>query len=208
MKTIGIVLRDFKSIDNQPLLGIKEELITYLRRYDVRLLCIPVAFTNNIYDEEKRVEESIELCDGIILPGGLYEHEINKKIIMYLHEKDIPTLGICLGMQEMAWSFDGSIELLTTNAHQSSEKYAHLVSIKTDSLLYKIMGTNAINVNSRHKEHITTTDLKIVAISNDLVIEAVEDATKRFFIGVQWHPESLFHDPYAKKLFDYFIGVL
>lgn len=208
MKTIGIILRDFKSIDNNALLAIKEDLIIYLRKYNVRLICIPVAFTNNIYDEEKRVEESIELCDGVILPGSLYEHEINKKIIMYLYEKDIPTLGICLGMQEMAWCFEGSIEPLRENTHKSIDKYVHRVSIKTDSLLHKIMGTNTMNVNSRHKEHITTTDLQIVAISDDLVIEAVEDSSKRFFIGVQWHPESLFHDPYSRKLFDYFMESL
>ena len=30
-----------------------------------------------------------------------------------------------------------------------------------------------------------------ITLSDDGVIEGIEDATRRFFIGVQWHPEYL-----------------
>ena len=36
------------------------------------------------------------------------------------------------------------------------------------------------------------------------VIEEVEDIDKKFFIGVQWHPENL-NDDNSDKLFNYFI---
>lgn len=53
--------------------------------------------------------------------------------------------------------------------------------------------------------YIPHTELDCVAYSEDGIIEAIEDKTKRFFIGVQWHPESLINDEYSNKLFDYFI---
>ena len=40
------------------------------------------------------------------------------------------------------------------------------------------------------------------------VIEAIEDKNKKFFIGVQWHPESMYsYDILECNLFDYFIEV-
>lgn len=108
----------------------------------------------------------------------------------------------------MALSFSGDIKKFKTNIHQSKEEYVHQIKIKSDSKLLSILEDNTIFVNSRHSEHITTTDLNIVAIAPDLTIEAVEDPEKKFFIGVQWHPESLEKDLYSKKLFDYFISSL
>lgn len=55
---------------------------------------------------------------------------------------------------------------------------------------------------------IPNTDLDIVAYSEDEIIEAIEDKKKKFFIGVQWHPESLTYDEYSNKLFDFFIKKL
>ena len=38
---------------------------------------------------------------------------------------------------------------------------------------------------------ISSTNLNVCAVSEDNIIEAVEDPNKRFFLGLQWHPESL-----------------
>lgn len=205
MKKIGIILREYESKSENILSAFKSDLLTFLRKYNVDVLAIPIDFNNNEWDELERVEELINTCQGIILPGGAKEHALDFKIIKYLYEKDIPTLGICLGMQEMALTFNGDIEILKTHKHQSTDDYVHKIKIKMDSKLNKILGTNKTQVNSRHNEHVTTTDLSIAAVAPDLTIEAIEDKTKRFFIGVQWHPESLPNDTYSKKLFDAFI---
>ena len=49
-------------------------------------------------------------------------------------------------------------------------------------------------------------NLRPVAFAPDGVIEAVEDTTGRFVLGVQWHPERGWRDdPFAKALFTTFI---
>lgn len=208
MKRVGIILRDYTSKSGSALLGVREDLIEYLRNYSIEAICIPLVFQNNEYKELERVIKLIKICDGIILPGGAEEYDIDYKIVQYLYERDIPTLGICLGMQLMALTFNGDIEPIGNEIHQKKEGYVHEVKIKEGSRLADILKSNKILVNSRHIERITTTDLPIVAISNDLVIEAVEDKNKKFFIGVQWHPESLKEDMYSKRLFDFFINSL
>ncbi len=207
MPKIGIILRDYLSQTGNNLYGIRTDLISYLRKYNVEVIGIPVILDSMDDDEEfRRVEEALKECRGVILPGGANLYDIDLKITKYLYEQDIPTLGICLGMQIMSVFKNGDIEYLKNKNHQSNDDYVHNIKIKENSLLAKILGEKQIKVNSRHLEHITTTDLNIVAIAEDLTIEAVEDPTKRFFVGVQWHPESLSNDIYSKKLFDYFLN--
>ena len=209
MKTIGILLRDYQSASGNELYGFRSDLLEYLRQYkEIEVITIPIDFKNDEYNELERVEKRIDTCNSIILPGGANAYEIDLEIAKYLHKKNIPTLGICLGMQIMALAFDGDIEILKENKHQSKEEYVHEIKIKKDSKLAGILKKNKILVNSRHNEHITTTNLNITAIAPDLTIEAVEDPSKKFFIGVQWHPESLPNDIYSKRLFDTFIESL
>lgn len=89
--------------------------------------------------------------------------------------------------------------------HDSLNGYVHDVSIKKDSMLYEILGASKIKVNSRHMRCIPYTRLDVVAYSEDGIIEAIEDKEKKFFIGVQWHPESLIDDEYSNKLFSFFV---
>ena len=209
MKKIGILLRDFESASGNEMYGFRSDLLAFLRKYkEIEVITIPINFKNNEYDELERVEELINSCNGIILPGGSNAYEIDLNIAKYLHEQNIPTLGICLGMQILSLAFDGDIAILKDNSHQSKEEYVHEVKLKRDSKIASILKKNKILVNSRHNEHITTTDLNITAIAPDMTIEAVEDQNKKFFIGIQWHPESLPNDIYSKRLFDYFINTL
>lgn len=106
-------------------------------------------------------------------------------------------------MQSMARSFSEFLEINIKN-HNSKEKYQHYINVDKNSLLYRILGDDKLLVNSRHKSAIIETKLDVVARSDDNVIEAVEDKSKTFFLGVEWHPESL-DDIYSKRIFDYFI---
>lgn len=149
--------------------------------------------------------ELIKECNGIILSGGDNFIDKDYLLVKYLHDNNIPTLGICLGMQAMAQYFSSEVEIDVIN-HKLNDCDGHFINIYENSLLHKIMKKNRIFVNSRHKSAVIDTKLVISARSDDNVIEAIEDSTKHFFLGVEWHPESL-NDLYSERLFDYFINV-
>lgn len=159
---------------------------------------IQINVSNNIDD----VLELINNINGVILQGGDFYTEYEKTLIKYLYDKDIPLLGICLGMQTMGEVFGGNLEII--KEHNKKNKYSHDVIIDKNSNLYKILGKTNIKVNSRHNYRLVRTNLNISGISNDCVIEAIEDLDKKFFMGFQWHPESL-DDLNSKKIFDFFI---
>lgn len=149
-------------------------------------------------------KELIDLCDGIIFQGGDDFEEYDMDALKYIYDINKPVLGICLGMQLMGVLFEG--KLIDIVNHKKKLLYAHSVTINKNSVLYNIFKTNNIKVNSRHKSIIKDTKLKVVGISNDGYIEAIEDSSKNFFIGVQWHPESMIdYDNSQNNLFKYFI---
>jgi len=203
MKKIGIILNENRSISDKEIYSINRDLIKFLNRYN--LLVIEFVIDNVDFEKSKKI---IDKCDGIILPGGDNPNKNINKIIKYLYITNKPTLGICLGMQELALFFDGKYNRLLTNKHQSSKEYVHEVIIDDNSLLYKILGKKRIMVNSRHNDYITYTKASRVAYSKDYIIEAIEVPNHKFMVGVQWHPESLYFDNNSIKLFDYFINIL
>lgn len=149
-------------------------------------------------------KEIINLCDGIIFQGGDDFEKYDLRALKYIYEINKPVLGICLGMQLMGVFFGGN--LINIDNHKKKLSYAHNVIINKNSILYNIFKTNNIKVNSRHKQIIKKTKLKIVGVSQDGYIEAIEDSSKKFFIGVQWHPESMVgYSKEQNNLFKYFI---
>jgi putative glutamine amidotransferase len=169
-------------------------------------IIVPTPDVNkNMTDEEiNKLHRMIDLCDGIILQGGTDYYEYDLESIKYIYEKNMPLLGICLGMQSIGVFFGG--KLSPVNKHNEVGKnYVHSVKIDKYSKLYSILGSEEIMVNSRHKEAlINPTNIKVVGVS-DGVIEAVEKNGVLFLIGVQWHPEDMIkYDEQSKKLFERF----
>lgn len=146
----------------------------------------------------------IDICDGIVFQGGDNFEKYDLDTLKYIYDINKPVLGICLGMQLMGVLFGGN--MININNHKKKLSYAHNVIINKNSILYNIYKTNNIKVNSRHKQIIKNTKLKVVGVSQDGYIEAIEDSSKKFFIGVQWHPESMVkYDKEQNSLFKYFI---
>ena len=161
---------------------------------------IPIGITLN-----ENYKEALDICDGIIFQGGNDPEDIDYYALKYLYNIDKPVLGICLGMQEMGLLFNG--KMTSVDNHKKKLNYAHSVKINKTSKLYNILKSDFIKVNSRHKDRLISTDLDIAGISNDGVIEGVEAKEKRFFVGVQWHPENMIsYDDKQNNIFKYFIN--
>lgn len=192
---IGIITRQALSNENHNINIIYSDIVNAVMNNGG----IPIGLPLN-----SNYKELINLCDGIIFQGGDAFEIYDMDALNYIYDIDKPVLGICLGMQLMGVLFGG--KLIDINNHKKKLLYAHNVTISKNSKLYNIYKTNNIKVNSRHKSVIKNTNLKIVGISNDSYIEAVEEPSKRFFVGVQWHPESMInYDEKQNNLFKYFI---
>lgn len=172
-------------------------------------------FYNN--EEINDLKNILDLCDGFILPGGDTWYHLDEVIINYAIKKDIPLLGICLGMQTLSkvlsndkrTSYDNTIRNNTyINHFEVDKKYVHKVNIKENSKLYSIIGKSEILVNSRHNYHTPLINNNYIsAISEDGVVEGVEDPYKSFILGVQWHPETFFEeDINSRKILSSFIS--
>ena len=111
-----------------------------------------------------------------------------------------PVLGICGGEQLINVLYKGSLiqhipdEIKNSIEHEQKNprnEAGHSVSIQENTKLYSIISKQNIMVNSAHHQAIKVPGKGLIvnALSNDGVIEGIEDPTKSFCIGVQWHPE-------------------
>ena len=128
-------------------------------------------------------------------------------------QADVPILGICGGMQSMNVTLGGTLiqdipsQVHSSIPHQppgSATKPAHVITVAAKSLLRRITRLTTIQVNSSHHQSVRKVARSLVASAEatDGVIEAIEASSRRFFLGVQWHPEFLYtHDPIQKRLF-------
>jgi putative glutamine amidotransferase len=111
-----------------------------------------------------------------------------------------PVLGICGGEQLINVLYKGSLiqhipdEIKNPIEHEQKNprnEAGHSVTIQENTKLYSIISKQNIMVNSAHHQAIKVPGKGLIvnALSNDGVIEGIEDPKKTFCIGVQWHPE-------------------
>ncbi|MBL7140629.1 MAG: gamma-glutamyl-gamma-aminobutyrate hydrolase family protein [Planctomycetes bacterium] len=125
---------------------------------------------------------------------------------------NMPVLAICLGCQEMAVHRGGRIiQHLPDEPGERADhgragrpRVFHPVQMTSGSLLARLVGTERIEVNSRHHQAVREPgrEMAVVARAPDGVIEAIEDPSPgRFWLGVQWHPEDMTDRPEHAALF-------
>ncbi len=154
--------------------------------------------------------------------AGRDEYEI--ELVRRSLEADVPVFAICRGIQllnvarggtliqDIASQVTGALEhKLAVPPHQSFE-LAHEVWMEKDSLLATLMreplaGADNCNVNSRHHQAVKTLGEGLIAAATapDGVIEAIEDPSRAFCLGVQWHPEKFYRTGEFRPLFEGFV---
>lgn len=130
---------------------------------------------------------------------------------------DVPVLGICGGMQAMNVALGGSLfqdialQLAKSLQHRQPTRatnLSHAVTVMPGSLLRRIVRTASLRVNSSHHQSVKDVAPSLVASATapDGIVEAVESPARRFFLGIQWHPEFLFdRHPLHRRLFEAFL---
>jgi gamma-glutamyl-gamma-aminobutyrate hydrolase PuuD len=164
------------------------------------------------------VEETLESLDGLIFSGGsdldpeLYGQEAHAEtsdvmrnrdtaelaLLEAALERDMPVLAICRGSQVLNVARGGDlVQHLPDVVGDEKHKHTpgtfadHDVSVEDGSRLASVLGERA-PVKSHHHQGFGKVGegLRVVAYAEDGTIEAVEDPTRRFALGVLWHPEA------------------
>lgn len=138
--------------------------------------------------------------------------KFDRAIIKAIENRNKPVLGICAGCQIMNLSRGGSLHQFIPDFSDQIEhrrftieewSKRHPVQIDRDSILARPIGATNLSVNSSHKQSINRLgqSLTITARSPDGIVEMIEDRSKPFYVGVQWHPERMLDDPMQQRLF-------
>jgi putative glutamine amidotransferase len=159
------------------------------------------------------VEEYVRACDGFVLIGGddlamedfgqathpgttlisPMRQAFEVALIRALDDAvDVPVLGVCMGMQLMAMNAGGRMhqhlpEVLgeAAEAHRGNRRHG-LVYEAADGVL----PVGDFEITSSHHQSVADPGrLRVVARAPDGVIEAIDDPSRPFYLGVQWHPE-------------------
>jgi putative glutamine amidotransferase len=117
-------------------------------------------------------------------------------------DRDVPLLGICRGMQLMNVARGGTLEqhLPESHGHHDHRRVLgtfddadHDVRLAEGSLAHRAAGETVHATKSHHHQGIGDVgegfEVTGWAVMDDLP-EVLEDPTRRFALGVQWHPEA------------------
>lgn len=161
--------------------------------------------------------EALDRLDGLVLVGGadvdsrLYgavphatadaprESRDASELALYRRARELhmPVLGICRGLQIMAVAHGGTLHQnlpdhtgLSIHRERPGEFVDHGAVFVEGTLGATVFGPEPLVVNSSHHQAVADPgSLLVCAWADDGTIEACEDPSGDFVLGVQWHPE-------------------
>ncbi|HMN96462.1 MAG TPA: gamma-glutamyl-gamma-aminobutyrate hydrolase family protein [Phycisphaerales bacterium] len=120
------------------------------------------------------------------------------------HRPEFPVLGICLGMQYMALHAGGALEQHLPDSCPTHA--AHWGRVTHEVRVDLGRGVERGEVLSHHRQAVSDAgSLAIAGRALDGVVEAVIDPSRRFYLGVQWHPERTGQGRFGAQLLRRFI---
>ena len=192
-----------------------------------------------VTDDVEVLRQIVAQLDGIVFTGGedfapaYYGKEEHEKLgevnvtrdtydltlLKLATDRNIPTLGICRGLQLINVGMGGTLyqdlpaEKPSDINHRQEEEGTvptHNVSVVEGSVMHNIFGKQEIQVNTFHHQAIDklAPGLKIVGWSNDSVPELIEAYPHRQILGTQFHPEifTAAGDALMGKLFKFLVN--
>ncbi|MFR5876581.1 MAG: gamma-glutamyl-gamma-aminobutyrate hydrolase family protein [Eubacterium sp.] len=183
---------------------------------------------------DSAVSEALS-CDGLLLPGGtdispaMYgqipikecgkpnkiRDKAEPEILNAFLKTGKPIFAICRGSQLLNVIKGGTLkqdikgeQIYEHSDFLSRAGSVHPVEIEKKSMLFDIVKSKNISVNSIHHQVVDRVgeDLMVAAKSADGFVEAIELENYPFCIGVQWHPEHMSKkSELQRKLFDAFV---
>ena len=162
--------------------------------------------------------ETLDLVDALVFSGGsdldpsLYaaeahpetngvvreRDEFELELMRAALERDVPMLAICRGSQVLNVALGGDLEQhvpdrVGTELHREVPGVfsEHDVSVVDGTRLASVLGDRH-DVKSHHHQGFGAlgAGLREAARAPDGTLEALEDPSRRFTVGVLWHPEA------------------
>jgi putative glutamine amidotransferase len=146
-------------------------------------------------------ETAHETVKDVTLERDLFELALVREALA----QDRPTLAICRGQQALNVATGGTLiqdipSSVAGAADHDPERerweLTHEVRLLPGSRLRQVLGEDRVAVNSFHHQAVKDLGQGLVAAAwsvDDGVIEGIEAPARRFVVGVQWHPESLWN---------------
>ena len=159
----------------------------------------------NVYSEVYPWDEipNLESVDGFVLSGGPESSNIegNPNISDEIFESNKPILGICYGMQVLAFQEGGEIQ----NEGKKEFGYAKIDLNNQTSLFADT--SDSIDVWMSHGDKVISLPegYETLASSDNSPIAAYQNLEKNYF-GLQFHPEVT-HTDHGLKIIENFINV-
>jgi len=164
------------------------------------------------------IEETLDAVDGLIFSGGsdldpgTYEQEAHPETVGVVPERDdaelallsaalerdLPVLAICRGSQILNVALGGDLvqhlpEVVGDEKHKHTPGVFadHDIEVVPETRIGRLLGDRA-PVKSHHHQGFGRLGEGLVeaARADDGTLEAVEDPSRRFTLGVLWHPEA------------------
>lgn len=191
--------------------------VSYVRALE-RAGAIPVLIPPQPLTPEE-AGQVVARFDGIVIAGGNdvdpshYGATAHERTVVAGGERDalelatvkaaaesaLPTLAICRGLQVLNVARGGTLiqhlpDVLGHDEHSPVPGgYGnHEVELEEGSQLASILSWRRAGVPAHHHQAIEVIGegLRATAHTRDGIVEAVEDPSRPFLIGVQWHPEA------------------
>jgi putative glutamine amidotransferase len=160
--------------------------------------------------------------NGLSEPPDVAREETDRSILKFALEQKKPVLAICYGCQLLNVYRGGTLiqdlktETGTTTPHRKKDlgpnvqdDPIHRATFEPGSRIAAIAGSSGAAVNSSHHQAIAKPgrNLRITSHASDGTVEAVEwTGDSNWIVGVQWHPERMADDPFARRLFEQFVA--